>query len=74
MMFQTADEYSYRIVREGRMLRVIADDAALEVFDDTLELCGVSTNNSEVRRSPGERLVFEGTVAMWLQFEVLNTK
>lgn len=56
------------------MIRVSADEEALQVFDDTLELCGVSTNNPEVRKNPGERCVFEGTVAMWVQFEVLNSK
>lgn len=73
MEFRTADGLSYVLRREGRMIRVQASEEALQAFDDTLELCGVSTNNPTVKTSHGERLVFEGTAAMWLQFEVLNT-
>lgn len=74
MMFQTADDCTYRLTKQGRMVRVCADEEALQIFDDTLELCGVSTDNPEVKKTTGERLVFEGTAAMWLQFEVLNAR
>ena len=74
MKVVTTDGHEYTITRtenEG-LVAITGSDEALQCFDDTVVLAGLSEDDFTYYRSPGTRYLHEGTAAMWIQFEVLN--
>lgn len=87
MRVRTADNYDYTLTRrDDGLVEVSGSPEAVEALVDTIVLCGSETVPVSGEYKPtGVQLVrdengplkcrvamHEGTVALWLQFEVLN--
>lgn len=74
MRIYLSDNYSYHLhsIEGTNLVEVSAEEDALQVLEDTIELAGQDEDDPRIIRHPGSRIITEGTAAMWIQFEILN--